>query len=712
MILFAFDSLIKKFEGDFTKFLSQHIYYLFSTAYTEAEPDMEAKIKLFKLFYAWKYYINHNILTALKRDLSLNNMESYLRNTKPDLMFRYDNYNEAERIKRENLTKQFTTTSNETSINNKNNIQKSISAPSIVPDDTTLKASNTKSFNNQKLIENKPILNNNSVNTRTEAKLGTSVLLGKNNMKKSLLSEIHVHTDPHKNKRNVRKGSRDNSDLFSSDSSPMISNDFSDNEIDNKQRNNKLQYNKDKLTDHDKMFIQSKDIPIKRIYNKDENFNNSIEKITKSKTSNFLTSDNISEDKNINLVSNNTDSNNKQGFGINNEIKNILPVNLIGKPLNPNESFQQFIEFVKNNPNINPNNIEQLKQFMNMNAMNAYLKQSQGQGATGKLPLVPVIPRPFINQVNLPFNLNSNNILPTTNPIIPIITPNTIPDLNKEISNITNNLTQHTQQSTIEFFTLSSNQQLDDQLPLFGAISKWFNDTLRDYNPIKDLIKENSKDIKSRLDVLKIKDFTSNKNYKELKDNVINSLYKQQASSCPMCGYRTKHYDKYVEHLDIHFHINYIKRNSQKKVLYRNESINKQDWLQTTNSTLNSVLYYQNEPDLLLNNHLNNSKQNFMEENSTSIFPIQKQDVNCVYCGDEFKKKFLNKYHYWFYINVLKFQIEEYKDLRQILNLEEEHYKEDYFLIHDSCNEDFMTLVTQKESIIKLLGNKRNFMEN
>jgi hypothetical protein len=213
--------------------------------------------------------------------------------------------------------------------------------------------------------------------------------------------------------------------------------------------------------------------------------------------------------------------------------------------------------------------------------------------------------------------------------------------------------------------------------------------------------------IKTPLDVLKIKEYSERDVFKNLQRRTIDSLYKDLNNTCAMCGFRTKLYDKYVEHLDIHFHINYIKRNSTKKVFCRKEGISKSDWMDNTPSTINSVLYYQNDPDMLLNSNLLAKNMTNNEENIGSIFPVQKRELKCVYCGEEFKKKYIEKYHYWFYLNVLKFEMDDFTNYKDILKLMDVDDKE-YFLIHDSCKEDFLNVISHRESLTKLLGRKRD----
>ncbi len=194
-----------------------------------------------------------------------------------------------------------------------------------------------------------------------------------------------------------------------------------------------------------------------------------------------------------------------------------------------------------------------------------------------------------------------------------------------------------------------------------------------------------------------------------------------------MCGFRTKIYTKFVEHLDIHFYMNYIKRNSQKKVLYRRESSDKHSWIkgltQTTDISitdhsdsftqasymLNAVVFYQNDNYQLVSNKKISKISDNPEDNEQLIFPVQPdEEANCVYCGEEFKKKYMQKFHYWFYVNVVKLSSEEIKNYKEIANsLDHNQLKNGYVLIHETCIEEFLNMVKTKESI-SFLKDKRN----
>jgi hypothetical protein len=235
------------------------------------------------------------------------------------------------------------------------------------------------------------------------------------------------------------------------------------------------------------------------------------------------------------------------------------------------------------------------------------------------------------------------------------------------------------------FIENNSNRGLNENLPLFQSISLFFSQYMP--NQLTQL------DLKSPLDLLKIKDFNERDSYRRYLKSSIEGLYSNIQNSCSICGFRTGLSYKFKEHLDIHFHINYVKRNSQKKVLYRKESMSRNSWINTTsctyngvvntNSTINSVLYYLNDTEHVLNNGSNNKTTESQQENERFLYPVKKSVlVKCAYCNEEFRKRYINKFHYWFYLNVVKID-----DTEQ--------------LVHENCLEEYVASPGYEEYLTK-----------
>jgi hypothetical protein len=236
----------------------------------------------------------------------------------------------------------------------------------------------------------------------------------------------------------------------------------------------------------------------------------------------------------------------------------------------------------------------------------------------------------------------------------------------------------------ITTFIENSNKPLNENLPLFQSISQFFAMSIQ--NPLNQL------GLKTPLYLLKINDFNEREPYQRYLKASIDNLYEIR-KSCSICGFRTNLSYKFKEHLDIHFHINYIKRNSQKKVLYRKESMSKDSWVNTTsctqngigntNSTINSVLYYLNDTEHVLQTGSNNKTTESQQENERFLYPVDhKLEAKCAYCNEAFRKRYINKFHYWFYLNVVKIDGSEQ-------------------LVHENCLEEYIVSPGYEEFLNK-----------
>jgi hypothetical protein len=68
------------------------------------------------------------------------------------------------------------------------------------------------------------------------------------------------------------------------------------------------------------------------------------------------------------------------------------------------------------------------------------------------------------------------------------------------------------------------------------------------------------------------------------------------------------------------------------------------------------------------------------DDNEELIAPVgKKEDEVCGYCGEEFKRKFVEKYWYWFYVNV-------------VVVMKSEEGKE-RMLVHEKCFEEYKEMV-------------------
>lgn len=805
---------------------SDDLFNIFYEAYRFS--DEENKISLFKLYYSWMHYVSKEILDNLRNKLGLNRLKEKLLRERPEIIEKYDKYNEEiekkrkeiqmQEIEQQRLQQNFfgnssSTINNNSSYNNLNynqnylnsnynhssnlninnnyasnvNQSQNIKSTILNSSNTSInKNSNINTFNKNlpQNIQNKNNISNNGnalnvSNNTVNANLSTNQSsLTKSNLNQSLLSSITSSKDKNK----------EADQLFSSGSS---------NNSDDEKVPNIKKKRKQKALMNEKEIKAMKDIPIKKRKIEDmhseissnPDFNSSVN----TPNRNFLVGNQLNNPNQINYGNQiNLNNNNYQNLpnqGIlssqqhTNNIMNLSGINAN----NPNFN-------LANNPPNRPGNIFPYHQQILYNP-NAQGNIPNIPGQMGNVPgynymnqQIPNIPN--LNQINI--MAGRPNIFPGMNPInMPInpqsqqgnllfSNPQNIPNLlnvqqqgnliqrvdayknlampdNFSISNpfgmqignqgnISLNLPDGQQgmqnanlsESGINYlnsFISKSDIHLDDKAPFFSALAKWFYESLSEDNPLNEVKKDNKK-IRILFDILKIKDFSEKESYSDLFKKVHNALYSDIKNICSICGFRTNQYKKFVEHLDIHFHMNYMKKNSQKRDLYRREACAKNSWITNTDnnlnlanmnnvnmsknenlnqiSTLNAVLYYLNDSEIHLNANKNNTNTGENESNENMIFPVQEKDIQCVYCKEELKKKYFTKYHFWFYINVNKLNYDELKMLSQndsenandifnnTLRFSNNYEDEstEIILIHNTCLEEFMNLI--------LLNNKKN----
>jgi len=828
---------------DYLEFFSNsdELTKIFSDAYRDSIEE-ENKISLFKLYYSWKHYVGKKILDELRFKLGLDRLKEKLLRERPEIIEKYDNYNEEiEKKRREIQIQEFEkqnvngkSNSNNNSIINSNNnyINNSNNSLNLNYNQTQnlnnnfylnkISNNNNNTFsnnlnqtlpnkNNTKLnlnfikkqpstnlsnqqdqvinilqnkaqsiinsgLNNFPNLNNISTNNLTN-----NILLGKGNMNQSLLPSITKTKDKNKEADH----------LFSSASS--------ENSEDEKTFQHSFMKKKIiREAEIDRENKAMKDVPIKKRkieeMQSDISSNPDINLTTINPNRNQFVANQINTPQ-INLHNPNSTGNNFPNInsGIlptsSQQQTNITPLNAM--TLN-NPNFH--ITNIGNNPNFNtranlgfPNqqimfppaqgNIQNIQSAMGYNYLSHPLPKipninqmvAAGNRGAPFPPLGPINPQlnPAAQQGNIFIHTGQNitNLLGHP-PGTGISTGNLIPradhsfknlpmiDNINQFGNIIANQSngriplgvtvdgqniQNINDSGINYlnsFISKSNVHLDYKSPFFSSLAKWFYESISEDNPLNEIKKDNKK-IKSVFDLLKIKDFTEKESYKDLFKKVLNSLYSDIKNICSICGYRTSQYRNFVNHLDIHFHTNYIKKTSQKRELYRREACSKSSWITNTDSnlnlananilssskndnlnilsSLNAVLYYLSDSDIHLNSNKNNINTNDSESNENMIFPVQDKVIRCIYCKEEFKKKYFTKFHYWFYINVNKLNFEELKTLSQnntaasmelcgnnfgkVLNSIDEETGE-VILIHNTCLEEFVNLL--------LVNNKKN----
>lgn len=649
-LLYIIDSLIKHIGKEFIQYVSPHIFRIFEEAYTLS--DEENKINLFKLYYSWKYYLDSALIESLCSRFNFTKMKRDLQRDKPELIEKYDKYNENVR---ETLFKE----ANVINSNVGNSIQ--ITQTTQANPSSVIHNTNTLSNRDTPIVSNVQPIPNTSSNFESK------------DLKRSFLRDLATTTLASKSKRGEAYLS---DSLFSSQSSltssPVISGNSSDNEgsgylkkklnIPNIRKEAKKSQQHTQMT-HDKKQKSEVDSKLQR----HKKLTTSINQLQPG----FPKTETLSQHESIpprveqypNMI-------NQSGTGG----STMQPMNINMQMINQQLLNWMHASGMRNVQNIP--NLQNFQQMQNLQSLPDYIKN----------------------------NVFFQNMLKA--------------QMQQQAAQITKKTQVHSFYDAVNTFIITSPVKLSNSPNLFSSISKFFNDTIQENDLVKDMMKE-SKEIKTKFDLLKIKDFNSKESYKDLYKKLIDSLYLDIKNCCPMCGFRTKNYTKFTQHLDIHFYVNYIKRNSQKKVLYRKESSDKQSWIKGINQSneissddnsntftqpsymLNAVLFYQNDNYQMVSNKKISKISDNPEDNEQLIVPVQpNEEINCVYCGEEFKKKYIQKYHYWFYVNVVKLSHEEIKNHKEIVtNLNHDLQKNGFVLIHETCIEEFMNMVKNKETI-------------
>jgi len=644
-LLYVIDSLIKHFGKEFIQHISPHIFRIFEEAYTLA--DEENKINLFKLYYSWKYFLDSALIESICSRFNFSKMKRDLQRDKPELIEKYDKYNETVR---------------ETLMKDAGNLGTGIS--STTPSSNILSSTNSNAITGS---SNMPITNSAATTTNSsnfEIK----------DLKKSFLKDIASSSM----KSKARKGEVYLSDsLFSShSSSPVISSDHDESSY----LRRKLHHpNKNKEMKSNKSYSHSDHQTSKSSNSSNEKQKKTVSDSKIQKQQNSMLPKQISKDE----------------------------ASLPSEP-NPSRIDQYPVLTPQANPSatMQPINFQMINQQL-LNWMHSGMRNISNIPNIQNFQL-PSNFQQMQNMQNLPDYIKNNVLFQN------LIKANK----QQQAVQMTKISPVNSFYDALNSFIITSQIKPSTNTNLFSSISKFFYDTLQENNPIKDITKED-KEIKNKLDILKIKDFNSKESYKDLYKKLIDSLYSDITNCCPMCGFRTKIYTKFLEHLDIHFYVNYIKRNSQKKVLYRRESSDKQNWIKGLTQTgevsltdhsnifnqpscmLNAVMFYQNDNYQQISNTKISKISDNPEDNEQLIVPVQPDDeIYCVYCGEEFKKKYMQKFHYWFYVNVVKLSSEEVKNYKEIAdNLDQNLQKNGYVLIHETCIEEFFNMVKTKESI-------------
>jgi hypothetical protein len=656
--LYVIDSLMKNWGYYFTPHLSPHIFRIFEEAYNYA--DEAQKLSLFKLHYTWKYIINENIYESINSWFNLLEMKKNLMKEKPEIIEKYDRYNEdvKERILSEAKMNQ--TVFYQGGVLN-NNLSPCEPSSNLFPHSFNNVGFNPSSqIINKKSADPSPFNKYNNMSTFPQIQ----PLVTNQNKKNENFQLINI------NKSEEIRLQSHHDDLFSGDSS-------SEKEV--KQKPKKL--------------INDKKHEVKPI----SDLGVELEKINKIKIKKIKLEKRTSEE--IQPHFSDEEQENKYPS------KNLKSTNNIYS--NPQISLSNQINTGINLLNHNSNLPAQYPQNLNsLNLLNN-LQQILSNFSQGNQMITNNLPNPH-KEIGENYSTEKQNIKPQIQKEILVNKESSFPSVLKKLEN------------------LFTHDKILEKTPLFfSTLSKFFSDF-----ESQRLIKIFSKVINQKLkDKTEILHYQNNQLFSDINKKSILNLSSDLKNLCAICGFRTKYSSKFIQHLDIHFNINFIKKHSDKKVLYRKEFDDKKTWVEAgincnkkscdgilkfsqdkdgsesnnlilTNMThningysftLNSVLYYQNDSEHFTASKNIKPSEEIFKENEQTMIPVGAIDCYCVYCGEEFKKKYSNKFHFWFYINTVKFSRDEVESLNngRVLDLQ----RSENNLIHEACIDDYVKMI-------------------
>ena len=582
-LMYLIDSLIKSDEtGDYARMFTLYLYDFYCELFTNA--DKVVQMRLFKIYYTWKYLVDKDVLEKINRKLNLRNgMIPIMEQVEPGKLAQYEKYIESQRIERENRLR-------------KKNEEEDVSPQ-------------RKEFSDGE-EGNKKEVNVGNVNVKAE------------------------------------RGRNVNSNNSNNDQMEQVRNYM-------KMLQSQMQSEKEKEEDMKKKNYGSKSIKARKVM-KNVTTNNSGKHVMLAKTQNT-----------------NSNVNSNQYIGR----------KRTSSPLSSHSHHSHHSHHASSHSSHSGNQTE--LNALNTNNSNNNTSGNNGTAAHIFNSLIPNI-HPSLFQ-NIPQNqlqtllkyIPLSNLLSQQQQQHPSIQQHPPPRMPHSIpTTATTTLHNNALQSQFDLILtdhcVNSKHLLNTSKPFFSSLSLFFSDTTKHLTLPSTLTGEAL--------------FASTSLYENIHKQVYSSLFEKLRNVCNVCGFHSKIYAKYVEHLDTHFHYNYLKHTSKNKVLNRKEGCTKASWISGTylrvkdTYLLDSILYYKNDAERPQSG-MNVSKiKEVKDDNEELIAPVgKKEDEVCGYCGEEFKRKFIEKYWYWFYVNV-------------VVVMKNEEGKE-RMLVHEKCFEEYKEMV-------------------
>ena len=114
-------------------------------------------------------------------------------------------------------------------------------------------------------------------------------------------------------------------------------------------------------------------------------------------------------------------------------------------------------------------------------------------------------------------------------------------------------------------FLTSSQTKINKNLHFFSSIAKYYNDTF---------INDNYSEIPNKFQEINFNE----QNYQIMRKRMREKLFiETNKNNCVICGFKSLFYLDLIQHLDIHFYCNYLKKEG--KNLFRKKANNKNNWI-------------------------------------------------------------------------------------------------------------------------------------
>lgn len=248
--------------------------------------------------------------------------------------------------------------------------------------------------------------------------------------------------------------------------------------------------------------------------------------------------------------------------------------------------------------------------------------------------------------------------------------------------------------------------KLDTSERLFTSVSILFKKLHEQTNLLEKLKVSNI--IKLDYDIISIKSFKESPLLKFFFDFIFYYLFIDFKYKCSSCGFICKSDEIFWEHKHLHFSNNMLRRTSKRKDIIRKGVMDKTSWITSTTTKTRSVMSnkessllnrkyrstYESVREFMFRKYVNEEEnENVQKEESliSNIYPVldssiyhSDQDLKCGLCKNCFELRYITKYSYWFYIDIVKIDGSVYNSIGSIGSISNIDLNEEVFL-HEKC---------------------------